>query len=181
MRQSPHAAAVEDLASLCVGFFGLSDWLTNCEALTPDQLPLEIRRLLVHNEHMTATLKRHYNCPVGLRVLDHRADGDVYRRKILLTVDEGRRIVEFGIVRMSLGSLDEAARREILSRQTPLGEVFVRFEVLTKVEPRWFLRFPENTPVVQYFGPSVSEAFGRIGVIHCNGDPTIELLEVVAG
>ncbi|MDO8630737.1 MAG: hypothetical protein Q7R41_09605 [Phycisphaerales bacterium] len=179
--RSEQTAARDELASLCEGFFDDLAWLSDCELVVADQIPPKIRRMLVHSEHMTATLKRHYNQPVALRVLDHRDDIDLYRRKILLTVDEGRRIVEFGIVRMSLGPLDEAARREILLHQTPLGEVFERFEVLTKVEPRWFLRFPTGSPVVEYFGPGAAEAYGRIGLIHCNGDPAVELLEVVPG
>ncbi len=179
--QSEQAAARDELASLCEGFFDDLAWLSDCALVAADQIPPEIRRMLVHGEHMTATLKRHYNQPVALRVLDHRADGGTYRRKILLTVDEGRRVVEFGIVRMTFAALDDAAREVVLSRETPLGEIFERFDVLTKVEARRYLRFPSESPIVQCFGPATAEAYGRVGLIHCNGDPAVELLEVVPG
>lgn len=179
--RSKLTTACDELASLCEGFFDDLTWLSGCESVAVDQLPPEIRRMLVHGEHMTATLKRHYNQPVALRVLDHRTDGETYRRKILLTVDDGRRVVEFGIVRMTFAALDDAAREVVLSRQTPLGEIFERFDVLTKVEPRGYLRFTSDTPIVQCFSPATTAAFGRLGVIHCNGDPAVELLEVVPG
>jgi chorismate-pyruvate lyase len=171
--------ARDELASLCEGFFDNLAWLSNCELVVADQIPPEIRRMLVHGEHMTATLKRHYQQPVALRVLDHHTDGETYRRKILLTVDEGKRVVEFGIVRMKFAALDDAAREVVLSRETPLGEIFERFDVLTKVEPRGYLRFTSDTPIVQCFGPATAAAYGRLGVIHCNGEPAVELLEVV--
>lgn len=179
--RSKITAAHDELASLCAGFFDDLAWLSDCEPVAADQIPPGIRRILVHGEHMTATLKRNYKQPVALRVLEHRADGETYRRKILLTVDEGKRVVEFGIVCMNLATIDDTAREVVLSREAPLGEIFERFEVLTKVEPRWFLRFPSRSPVVEYFGPGAAEAYGRIGLIHCNGDPAVELLEVVPG
>lgn len=179
--RSEQAAAREELASLCEGFFDDLAWLSDCEWIAAGQMPPETRRMLVHGEHMTATLKRCYHQPVGLRVLDDRAEGATYRRKILLTVDEGRRVVEFGIVRMTFAALDDAAREVVLLRETPLGDIFERFDVLTKVEPRDLWRFPSETPIVQYFGPAAAAAYGRLGLIHCNGDPAVELLEVVPG
>ncbi len=176
---SEQAALIEELAALCAGFFDDLLWLADCESIAAEQMPQAVRRLLVHNAHMTGKLKEHYDQPVALRVLDHREDAEAYRRKIMLTVDEGRRVVEFGLVRMDLSALDPSAKDVVLSRQTPLGEIFERFEVLTKVEPRWYVRFPSDSPVVQYLGSGTKVAYGRLGLIHCNGEPAVELLEVV--
>ncbi len=179
--QSQPDDLIGEVAGLCEGFFADTRWLARCAPLDAIDLPPDIRCLLAHNNHMTGTLRRHYSQSVALRVLEHRDDGDVYRRKIILTVDSGQRVVEFGVVRMNLATLDASARSAVLSRKTPLGEIFEQFDVLTRVEPRGYFRFPSDSPVVQCFASGVVEAFGRLGLIHCNGDPAVQLLEVVPG
>jgi hypothetical protein len=168
------------LVALGEGFFADDSWLQGCEKVQPEEIPLRARRLLVHNRHMTATLHAHYGQPVQLRVLSHREEGANYRRKILLTVDAGARVVEFGIVRLNLEALPAAARKEVEARNLPLGEIFARYDILTRVEPRKYLHFSSPSPIVQYFAPQPpGEAYGRLGVIHCDGQPAVELLEVV--
>jgi hypothetical protein len=74
-----------------------------------------------------------------------------------------------------------AAREEILRKQSPLGAVLIKHDVLRRIKPRWFLRFPPNGPVLGLFGDvkSAEPAYGRIGTIYCNEEPAIELLEIV--
>lgn len=145
-------------------------------------LPEDPRSLLVHNRHMTATLNAHYGQSVALRVLSHRDERAGYRRKILLMIDAGARVVEFGIVRLNLESLPVEARKEVQARKLPLGEILAKYDVMTRVEPRWYLYFSPPSPIVQYFAPRPPrEAYGRLGVIYCDGQPAVELLEVVAG
>jgi len=167
------------LARLGEGFFTGDSWLGGCEVVNATALPPCTAKLLVHQDHMTAVLNAHCGQDVALQVLDHREEASLYCRKILLTVEGGRRIVEFGIVRMSLLVLPASAREEVVTRRFPLGAILVRYKVLTRVEPRWYLRFSAESPVVEYFAGAAKEAFGRLGVIHCNGQPAVELLEVV--
>lgn len=170
------------LASLSARLFENESWLQDCEPVEARDIPPAARSLLVHNRHMTATLRAHYDQPLALRVLRHVETEEDYRRMIVLTVDDGIRVVEFGLVRMNLNVLPPAARKEVVARKLPLGEIFSQHDVLTRVEPRWYLRFAAKSPVVQYFAPGTPpEAFGRLGVIHCNGHAAVELLEVVPG
>ena len=179
-RLTNHRTAHEALAALCHGFFGDESWVDACPTLEAGDLPKGVLKLLVHREHMTATLNEHYGQPVELRVLEHRQTGEEYRRKIVLTVDGGAKVVEFGMVRLNLAYVDEAIRTEILARRTPLGDILRGHEVLTHVEPRWYLRFPGGCPVVGYLGlPSGAEAFGRLATINVDGEPAVDLLEVV--
>jgi chorismate-pyruvate lyase len=167
------------LASLGEGLFKNESWLDGCEQIQSDGIPPEYRKLLVHNRHMTATLKAHYGQPVALHVLSHTEEVAIYQRKILLTLADDR-VVEFGIVRLFLDVLPAPARDDVIARKLPLGEIFAQYDVLTRVEPRWYLRFAATSPVVQYFAPRPPhEAYGRLGVIHCNGHPAVELLEVI--
>lgn len=170
------------LAFLGEPFFGDQGWIADAQELKAEEMPREARRLLVHNQHMTATLQAYYAQPVELHVLDHREEEQVYRRKILLTVDHGQRVVEYGLVRLNLAFLPESGRKEVILRNRPLGEILVQYDILTRVEPRWFVRFAKRSEVVQSFASaSVNQGYGRIGIIYCEGHPAIELLEVVPG
>src|SRR5262245_42354001 len=72
------------------------------EVVAAEAVPEPYRRLLVHAEHMTVTVEAFYNSLVNVRVLESRRDGDVYARKILLTLQSDGRVVLFGIIRVHL-------------------------------------------------------------------------------
>lgn len=180
-RHLDHFNPHEELADLCAGFFVDRSWVTNCNVVEADDIPQPARKLLVHHKHMTATLKTHHGQEVELHVLRHRLEGDRYTRKILLTLPGRGSVVEFGVVRLDLQFTDEAVRSAILGRVTPLGAILIGHRVLTKVTPKWYLRFPADCPVVRYFGTPPVQAYGRLATIHCNGVAAVQLLEVVPG
>jgi len=180
-RSNPiHAEPWVMLQSLSDGLLRAEEWNHGCEVVTPNLIPPGPRALLVHDRHMTSTLQAHHGQPVRLEVLAVREEGDWYSRKIVLSA--GARRVEFGLVRLRLSLLPQGAQSDIVGRGAPLGEIFSRYEVLTHVEPRWFLRFPRDSAIVQYLAMATpKDAYGRLGTIHCNGQPAVELLEAVPG
>jgi len=178
-RQLEHSSSQEALADLCEGFFEDRSWISNCEAVEADDIPQPARRLLVHQKHMTAILKAHYGQDIELRVLADSLNGDLYTRKILLTLPGRSEVAEFGIARLDLRFIDGEVRSAILGRAVPLGAILIRHRVLTKVTPKWYLRFSADSPVATFFGQGGVEAYGRLATIHCNGDAAVELLEVV--
>ncbi len=180
-KQLDHSNPHEALVDLCEGFFEDRSWVSSCEAVEADDIPQPARDLLVHHKHMTATLKAHYGQVVELLVLADRLEGDQYTRSILLTLPGGGNVVEFGIARLDLRFTDEEVRAAILSRAAPLGDILIGHRVLTKVTPKWYLRFRADCSVMTYFGQPPVEAYGRLATIHCNGDAAVELLEVVPG
>lgn len=148
--------------------------------LTADELPAAARELLVHEEHMTERLRAHYRTDPLLRVHAERRAAGVYAREIHLLAGGSDAPIEFGIVRMHEQWLESAALAEILRRERPLGDILVAHDVLRKIEPRWFFRFaPGSRPCREL--ATAAPAYGRVGIIHCNGAPAIELLEVVPG
>lgn len=147
-----------------------------------DEVPAPFHDLLVHHRHMTTTLERFHKRPVELRVLQHKQDGDLYGRKILLTLSGTDHVVEFGIVQLDLALVSHAVRTEITERRAPLGDILIRHKVLRRIEPRWYFRFSGDCPILQHFEPRQQAiAYGRVGTIYCNHEPAIELLEVVSG
>ena len=169
----------EALESLCQWFYEDRLSAEGCEPVQPEQMPAAARDLLVHNEHMTLRLQAHYGGPVELRVLQHRLDGNLYVRNIVLTLAGTERVVEFGIVRLDMGFTSQEVRDQILARKRPLGDILIEHDVLRRIEPRWFFRFDGDSPITAHFGNEGGEAYGRLGTIYCDNQPAIELLEVV--
>jgi len=148
--------------------------------IAPD-MPQPYRGLLAHTHHMTVTNEAHYGSPVDVRVLESGLDGDRYHRRIVLTLHGTDRIVQYGLVRINLGLLDPAVRAAILEQRTPLGRILIEHNVLRRVEPTAFLRVEPGPTLCRHL--ALSEAvtlYGRTGVIFCNDQPAIAVLELLA-
>ena len=187
LSDSPETAAA--LLDLCKPFVA-DGFNPQCVVVQPDEIPFPQDQLLVHHEHMTAVLERHHGAAVDVHVLAEHFEGDLYTRKISLTRGatgganggEADTVVEWGIVRLDFRYMDPDVRDEILRKQMPLGAILIKHDVLRRIKPRWFLRFPPGGPVLGLFGEGTTDdrpAYGRVGTIYCNEEPAIELLEIV--
>lgn len=174
--RQPHAA----LADLCDGLFDDLDQLAAAQRVEPAALPAPARALLVHREHMTAVLERHFGAPVELRVLRELRGERHYARRIELTLRPRGELVEVGAVWIEMRHLPPAAAAEVLSKHVPLGEILIRHNVLRRISPRWYFEFPAQTQIARAFRGG-GRAYGRVGTIYCDDEPAIELLEVVSG
>jgi hypothetical protein len=168
------------LHELCRPFVR-GDFSPQCFVVQPDEIPFPQDQLLVHHDHMTVVLERHHGAAVDVHVLEEHLDGDIYTRKISLTPTGTNNVVEWGVVRLDLRYIAPEVRDEILKKQLPLGAILIKHDVLRRIKPRWFLRFPPGGPVLNLFGDTQTSepAYGRIGTIYCNEEPAIELLEIV--
>ncbi len=174
-------SAEEALESLCHWFYEDRISVEGCDPVNADEMPETYRKLLVHNEHMTEKLSDYHGEDVELHVLQNRADGDLYSRNILLTLpSDPDFVVEFGIMRMNLNMVGTEVRKAIEAGETPLGNILVGHKVLRRIEPRWYLKFDTESPMASHFGRKHEHPiYGRVGIIYCNDEPAIELLEVV--
>jgi chorismate-pyruvate lyase len=169
-----------DLAELFV-LFPPTDYLRALAEIPASQVPEPERGLLVHEHHMTVTVEAHHGGLVDVRVLEARQNGDAYARKILLALQGSGRIVQFGLMRIRLAYCTPAVREEILSRRTPLGRILIRHNVLRRIEPTAYLRVVPGPAMMEWFGLTEPvPAYGRLAIIHCDGKPAVELLEIVA-
>jgi chorismate-pyruvate lyase len=155
--------------------------LPEYETVPADEVPPPYHGLLVHEHHMTVTVEAYHGDRVNVQILARRHDGDTYARKILLTLQKSGRVVQFGIVRIHLQYCSEAVRNKIIAGQTPLGRILIEHDVLRRIEPTAFLRIIPGTAMMNWFGMTRPKpTYGRLALIHCDGKPAIELLEVVA-
>ncbi|MBI2805915.1 MAG: hypothetical protein HYX68_13120 [Planctomycetes bacterium] len=169
-----------DLDTLLL-LFPPTSYLRDYKIIPADQVPKPYRDLLVHEHHMTVTVEAHHGSLVDVKVLEKIHAGDAYSRKILLALQGDGRIVQFGLVRIWLNYCTPEVRDEILSEKTPLGRILINHNVLRRIEPTEFLRVTPGPEMMQWFGLSRPEiTYGRLAMIHCDGKPAIELLEIVA-
>ncbi len=163
------------------GLFADVKNIPKATTVAPEQVPEPYRGLLVHSHHMTVTVEQFYANPVNVKVLQTRLDGSEYSRQILLTLSDTGRVVQFGIVRMDLDLLSPTVREQIVEGRTPLGRVLIQNDVLRKVEPMSYFRVRTNATMNAWFAETEAvDTYGRLGVIHTDGKPAIEVLEILA-
>lgn len=172
---------IPDLMELVGLFFEHSADLGAFAPVAACDLPEPYRALLAHDQHMTVTVERFHGCPVDVQVLEYKSSPPHYCRKILLTRQSDGAIVQFGIVRMDLDQVDAATRDEILARRKPLGRILIEHNVLREVELVDLWRVEPGPDLCRLFELAAPETtYGRTALIHCNGQPAVELLEIVA-
>ncbi len=174
----PSTADLETLVGL---FYDKSDQLATFEARHHSQLPLAYRRLLAHTGHMTVTVEDRHHCTVDVEVLQVQQTSTHYSRKILLRRQTDRRVVQFGIVRLALDTLDQAARAAIISQRTPLGRVLIEHGIMRAVQLLGLWQVTCGEDLAKHFSVDIGHGtFGRTALIYCNSEPAVELLEIVA-
>lgn len=142
-------------------------------------MPAAYQSLLDHDDHMTVTVEAFHDSLVDVEVLDARQDADYYVRKVLLKRRSDGRAVQFGIVRLTLALLGKDVRRELTAQRLPLGRIMIKLHVMRHVELVSVWRVTPGTDLCRYFS-SEKPTFGRTAWIHVNGQPAVELLEIVA-
>jgi hypothetical protein len=168
------------LSELFFGFDGADALKMDFLEVSPAEMPSTPRQLLVHQKHMTRTLNAHYAVPVDVHVMERHRDNDLYSRKIFLTARESKIVVEYGLVRLDFRYMPANVRDTILQEHAPLGSILINNNILRRIQPRWYLKFPKGSTILQWFNHGGNEdLFGRLGTIYCNGEPAIELVEIV--
>ena len=172
--------AIPNLSDLVALFFDEQDELAAFQEADPNSIPTEYRQLLAHNHHMTVTVEQFFGSKVDVQVLDERFSGESYSRKIILRRQDNSQVVQFGIVRLNLNHLAPDVVTEIQKKETPLGRILIERNVLRVVELSKVWRFQCGAEMAETFHADIdATTFGRTAMIHCDGDPAIELLEII--
>jgi chorismate-pyruvate lyase len=146
-----------------------------------DKVPPPNDALLDHNKHMTVTVESHHGEPVQVVVHRTNRQDNWYSREITLVTEHSRRIVQYGIVRLDVNALEPEVWKQIESQEIPLGRVLIQHNVLREVELCELWRIKTGPCLAALMHRSIGETvYGRTALIHCNGEPAIELLEIVA-
>jgi hypothetical protein len=169
-----------DLRTL-LGLFQSNDVVQSYDVVSADEVPPPYHDLLVHEHHMTVTVEAHHGDLVDVRILERRHDGDSYARKILLTLQQSGKVVQFGIVRVDLRVCSPPVREEIVAGRTPFGRILIKHNVLRRIEPTAYLRVVPGAAMMGWFGMDrLAPVYGRLAIIHYDEQPAVELVEIVA-
>jgi chorismate-pyruvate lyase len=169
-----------DVVSLFAHFPPAADF-PDFEYIPAEAVPEPYHTLLVHQHHMTVTVEKHHGDLVDVKILARRQSGSSYARKIVLALQKTGRLVQFGIVRINLDYCSPEVREEIVAGQTPLGRVLINHNVLRRIELTAFLRIEAGPEQMAWFGQTgYATLYGRLGYIHCDEQPAVELLEILA-
>jgi chorismate-pyruvate lyase len=173
-------AVLPDLYTLVSLFYTDPGQLCRFEAASDDELSGEYATLLAHENHMTVTVEQFFGSPVDVKVLDTNITATHYARKILLARQSDRQIVQFGIMRLKLSCLSAPVRKEVESQRTPLGRILIQNNVLREVHLVKLWKVQLGPDLASYFGVAEGTVtYGRTAMIDCNGEPGVELLEIV--
>ena len=173
-------AVLPDLYTLISLFYSDPARLAHFESVTDDEMPADYAGLLAHENHMTVTVERFFGSSVDVKVLDTDTTNTHYARKILLSRQTDGQIVQFGIMRLKLSCLSPPVRKEVESQQTPLGQILIQHNVLREVHLVKLWKTQLGADLAEYFGAAEgTTTYGRTAMIDCNGEPGVELLEIV--
>lgn len=146
-----------------------------------DELPPQYHSLLAHHDHMTVTVEAWHNSLAELRVLQEKRGDDFYARKIVLARQRDGVVVQFGIMRIDLRNLPEIVKLEIQSQALPLGRIMIRHHLLRELEVCQIWQVQPGPELRRNLQCSADDPiFGRTARILVEGQPVVELLEIVA-
>ncbi len=172
--------SIPDLQTLLNLFYPVTDQLGQFQEVDSSAMPADFAQLLDHNEHMTVTVEEFHQSLVDVHVLATQVDEAHYARKILLSRQSDNEVVQFGIVRLRFDCLDADIQAEIEKQETPLGRILIQHNVLRQVQLATLWKIETGEDLSTLFKlPVGSEVYGRTALIFCNGEPAVELLEII--
>lgn len=173
-----YSGSVARLASL---FYDDLAQLGRFEPVSVSEMPEPYRRLLAHNDHMTVTLEENAGSPVDVRVIAEWRDEASYARNSLLARHSDGVVLQFGVMRIWLADLPNAARDEIAVKREPLGRVLINHNLLREVELITLWRIVPGPALQQHLPLASGQAvYGRSAQILVDERPTVQMLEIVA-
>ena len=102
-----------------------------------------------------------------------------YAREILLVRRGDGRVVQYGIMRIRRAALSPEVWEQIAAEDTPLGHVLIRHGVLRDVHLRRLWEVRPGPRLRDLFGGDAT-VYGRTAMIDLDGEPAVELLEIVS-
>ena len=89
--------------------------------------------------------------------------------------------MQYGIVRLNFGYLEQAVRNEIETEEIPLGRILIQHNVMRQVKLLSLYEIQPGQAMLGVLGIEPQRSvYGRTAMIFCDDQPAIELLEIVA-
>lgn len=172
------AKLTEAWARLCEGLPALG--LPAPVEIEPTTMPTLARQLLDHDQHMTEVMSRRYGGQVVVDVQRRQRHSDDYWRQIVLRIAGSPAVIQGGLVRVHLHGLSPAVVTALLEERVALGYLLKDHQVLRRIELRHLVQFAPSAKLQAWLGGCAeAPAFGRLATLFCDGQPVIELAEIL--
>lgn len=169
-----------NLETLLRLFFTEDSAVGSFESPPGEAMPDVYRRLLDHEEHMTVAVEAYHESLVDVEVLETSVTETHYARRIVLRRQDTREVVQWGLMRIHLPSLDDEVRQEVVEQHRPLGRILVRHNFLRTIHLDTLWKIETGAELCEQFGLDVPQTvYGRTADIHLNGQPAVEVLEIL--
>ncbi len=173
-------AVTPDLDALVRLFYREPADLGRFEEVDWHTLARDYRMLLAHDSHMTVTVERYHNGPVDVRVLQTSITPTHYARKILLARHSDGAVVQFGIMRLDLCGGEPGSAPRDRKPAHAVGEDSDPAQPADAGQLRKVLKVTPGPDLRRLFGMRPDQVtYGRTALIHLDGEPAVELLEIV--
>ena len=104
-----------------------------------------------------------------------------YARKSLLRRTTDDQVVQYCTVRLNFEYLGREVREAVEQEAIPLGRILIHHNVIRQVQMVALWKIRTGGELRKYFhltDPTIT--YGRTALIYCDGDPAVELLEIIA-
>ena len=152
------------------------------ECVSPESLPHEMRRLLVHGGDMTSRLEALHGSAIRLEVLKSEHSGEaLYSREVLLRSASSGRAVEYGAIQIFLDAFEPSVRASILEGRIPLGGILNASGMHYHSEPQAFFFVQKGRRLADLLEvESSAKLCGRCNVLRAEGGEMLaRIVEVV--
>jgi chorismate-pyruvate lyase len=154
--------------------------LPQAKAISPYDIPLPYRSLLVHEHDMTTMLEQYFGGRMGLRVLSTFSKNGSYYRRVLLVQEYSGRPVEMGAIRIDTDAFSRRIRSQIVRNDVPLGRLLRDGSVEFKSQAKVFLRVTPNSEMMGVFWMREARPlYGRQTEVTLKGKHIGDIVEVL--
>jgi len=146
------------------------------------EIPEPYRSLLVHDRDMTPTLEQAHDQRIHLRVLQYAIAENVMSRQVALVPENETQPVAFGAIKINLQHFHGEAKRLVLERKQPLGNILRTQGMVHRGRPDAYIRITPDALIHSALGLREStELYGRRNVIAAGGGQTLaQVVEILA-
>lgn len=151
------------------------------EEIDPARIPEPYKRLLVHQHDMTSTLENFHAGRIRLEIVGRDRQGPEYFREVALLIEQDKKPVEFGAIKINLDLFPESAQAAILAEHWPLGRILKEAKIEFSSQPRGFLRIASDKVINEVLHLTGAHLlFGRRNTLwNRTGQPLAEIVEIL--
>ncbi|MDZ7683674.1 MAG: hypothetical protein U5O39_00155 [Gammaproteobacteria bacterium] len=144
-----------------------------------ENLPVQIRKMLDHDQHMTRILQTRHGQNLALEVLglDRSEDGDL--REVLLKREQDSIPLQYALLDARLDLLPAETAAALVAARQPLGQILMATAMLRRIEVVSFVRAVPSREFQKAAGTDNPQLYGRHITIDIEAQPAVTVLELL--